>query len=246
MDRKDNELLGHFTTVSLEQLDGVALQSRYERKYLLPESRLPALLALFPQYYDMLEIAGHRSFDYRTDYYDTPGFALYRDHHNGYERRMKVRKRCYEQSGLSFFELKQRKGNGATEKQRMSSMDMLPVLSPGMKQLVPAQRVDPDTLEYKLRNYFQRSTLCDKQRTERLTIDTGIHMSVAERQHCLTGIALIEIKQLRPGNYSPAVQLLRQAGIRETAFSKYATGVALLYPELKHNNLKPILLKIRS
>ena len=34
---------------------------------------------------------------------------------------------------------------------------------------------------------------------------------------------------------------MRALGIRSTGFSKYCIGIALLYPQVKHNNFKPIL-----
>ena len=38
--------------------------------------------------------------------------------------------------------------------------------------------------------------------------------------------------------------MLKKLRVHESSFSKYAIGVSLLEPEVKHNNFKPILLKI--
>ena len=165
-----------FRPVSLPELDAVALQSRFETKYLFPESRLPELLPQLLPDYRILEIDGCRRFDYLTWYFDTADFRLYRDHHNGYARRMKIRQRRYEQSGDVYFEVKRKASELKTDKARFRIPGMQQSIAPGMYEGLAGSRLEAAPLEYKLSNRFRRITLCNQAMTERVTLDTGIVM----------------------------------------------------------------------
>jgi hypothetical protein len=236
-----------FLPVSLQELDAVALQRRFESKYLFREVLLPAILAQLQPYYRMLDIGGSRSFDYLTWYFDTPDFRLYRDHHNGYARRMKIRQRRYEQSGEVFFEIKRKASEMQTDKSRFRIPALQPALQPEWTAGV-AERLEGKALQYKLSNRFRRITLCNHSRTERVTIDTGIGMSkgMGGAEMPIGPVVLMELKQLKPDPRSPAFLLMKKEHIFETSFSKYAVGTALLYTGLKNNNLKPVFLKLQQ
>ena len=70
---------------------------------------------------------------------------------------------------------------------------------------------DSQLLQPRLNGSFQRLTLVDFERKERVTIDRtltcGLH---GESEHPFAGgLAIIEIKQPRPDRYAPAQQWLR-------------------------------------
>ena len=56
----------------------------------------------------------------------------------------------------------------------------------------------------------------------------------------------MEVKQGKADVFSNTIQVLKKLRIHETGFSKYAIGVALLEKNIKHNNFKPILLKLNK
>lgn len=237
-----------FDPVSLQELDAAALQRRFESKYLFPELLLPQLLQQLRPHYRILEIDGCRRFDYLTWYFDTADFMLYRDHHNGYARRMKIRQRRYEQSGAVFFEVKRKASEMQTDKSRFRIPGLQQSLQPEWYETIAEARLGGKMLEYKLSNRFRRITLCNYAMTERVTIDTGISMDKGAGTAAVPigPVVLMELKQLKPDPQSPAFLLMKKEHIFESGFSKYAVGAALLYPELKHNNLKPVFLKLRQ
>jgi len=94
-------------------------------------------------------------------------------------------------------------------------------------------------LREKLENRFDRITLVNNRKTERLTIDTNLRFhNLVTGQNCdLTGIAIIELK--RDGLIdSPILALLQQLRIMPSGFSKYCMGSALTNPQLKRNLFK--------
>src|SRR5688572_2697732 len=100
--------LERFESISLDEMDAVRLQNRVDTKFVLPGEKLGAILDGLMPHYRVLEIAGGRLQSYQTLYFDTEDAAMYRMHHNGQGRRLKVRKRWYMGSDLAFFEIKRR------------------------------------------------------------------------------------------------------------------------------------------
>lgn len=65
--------------VSLDEIQAEAsLQTRIDRKYLLTAEALEAVIAACAESLRILDIAGERSFGYRSTYFDTPDLAAYR------------------------------------------------------------------------------------------------------------------------------------------------------------------------
>lgn len=239
-----NHILPDLTAVSLTDMQRVDLQDRVELKYLLPLHQLSNYLDALRANYSALSINNHRQFAYITHYYDTPDFTFYLDHHNGRTNRIKVRRRLYEHTNDCYFELKRKVHGVRTEKTRLPATALSEQLTANELSLIPSGFAANVQSEPKIINTFNRVTLCDNQFTERITIDTGIQVSYEDRAHTVDGIALVEVKQ---GNYnlqSHAVHTLRRLGGHGGPFSKYALGVAYIYPNIKHNNFKPLMLQL--
>lgn len=235
-----------FAPLTLEQLNEASLQCRYESKYLFSNARLPQILNELKDDYYILEIEGIRQFQYLTRYFDTDDFRLFQDHHNGYGGRIKVRQRQYLESGQIFFEMKSKKAEIRTDKQRLQISKLSPELSNEELALINSSRFESSQLELKLSNDFTRITLCNFARTERVTIDTAVKFRNEEKSIALNGISLMEVKQERIDLQSPAIKAMKRNHIFESSCSKYAIGASLLYPTLKRNNLKPVLLKLQQ
>lgn len=93
-----------------------------------------------------------------------------------------------------------------------------------------------------IENRFYRLTLVNRNRTERLTIDTKLrfHNLVSGADCDLTGLVIIELK--RDGRVaSPIATMLRELRIKQSGFSKYCMGMALTNPALPINRFKPRL-----
>ena len=88
-------------------------------------------------------------------------------------------------------------------------------------------------------NRFQRITLVNRAKTERLTIDFNLHFDNFETQRraALENVAVIELK--RDGRVaSPVLDYLRLLRIKPSGFSKYCIGSALTNDALRQNLIK--------
>jgi len=99
----------------------VALLKRVEVKYTLPDMLLPQILNTLNEHYDVVEVLGQRLNRYRTLYFDTDNFALYRRHHMGAADRYKIRSRTYVDSDSSFLEVKHKTNKKRVIKSRIET-----------------------------------------------------------------------------------------------------------------------------
>ena len=105
-------------TVSLARANEVAaLQTRRDRKYLVPPELLHAVVAGLPDV-GALEINGRLVHRYRSLYFDTEQLDLYRLAATGRRRRYKVRRREYVDDQLCMLEVKTKDSRGRTVKAR--------------------------------------------------------------------------------------------------------------------------------
>ena len=234
-------------------MSGIKLMNRTDTKFVTTVDRLLLLLAHARDEYYAQDIDGKRIAAYYTAYFDTPDYSMYTVHQNGHTGRQKLRIRSYVDSGLNFLEVKTKNNHGRTKKKRVDMVGFDPMHPDhGIRfQRQDEQyraydeflrkhlRYDPAILSEKLENHFNRITLVNKCKTERLTIDTGLcfHNMMTGRDADLTGLAIIELKRdgLQP---SPILAMLRELRIKPCGFSKYCMGSAFTNPSLKRNNFK--------
>ena len=75
--------LADYQPTCLEGLKTVALQDRTDTKVIFSTQQLLQVLNWLSDHYRVLEIAGVRVHSYQNLYFDTPGLALYEQHHRG-------------------------------------------------------------------------------------------------------------------------------------------------------------------
>ena len=97
---------------------------------------------------------------------------------------------------------------------------------------------DREKLMHILTNNFSRITLVSKTDKERLTIDFSLQFLKEGKLKQLGNLAIAEVKQENVNRGSEIMSILKNNQIREASFSKYATGAALLNPDLKYNKFK--------
>ena len=241
-------LANRFASITLSEMDGVALLNRTDTKYVLTERQLYQALSALTADYRILQVDGVRLNHYRTLYFDTPNFALYMRHHAGALNRYKVRSRTYVDSQLAFLEVKHKVNDSRTIKTRLQTPSLLTELASEANHFLQANYPNnPDLLEAKLWNEFQRITLVSKKHPERLTIDLNLQFSRNKYTTVtLPGVVVAEVKQTGINRASNFIRQMRAMGIRSTGFSKYCVGVSLLYQNVKHNNFKPKLLLLKK
>lgn len=245
--RQTKRLITWFEPISLSEMQQAALLDRVDTKYILGAKDLYAALQQLTEEYRVLEIAGVRLNRYQTVYFDTPDFDLYRQHHNKFGTRYKVRTRQYVDSNLAFFEVKHKTNRGRTIKSRLPISSHPAQSNEHANEFVGIHTpLDPDQLEPKLWNSYLRMTFVSKHRLERLTIDLNLTFGWGDAQVTLPGIVIAEVKQKHFSHNSDFIRKMREFGIHPTSFSKYCIGASMLYSDLKANNFKPHLLKLNK
>ena len=216
-----------------ELLEKAELQTRVDRKYVLPAAEVPALLARFDRSTRALEIDGERSFRYQSVYFDTPDLVSFRLAAHRRRRRFKIRTRTYLDSALCWLEVKTEGYRGGTVKSRLPYRpDDHATVTPG-QEFVESILGDCSGLEFEptLVTHYRRSTLYLPGGDSRATIDVDLTWSdesgrVLHQPH----LAVVETKTSSAA--SPVDRLLWSRGHRPASISKYATGLAALRPEL--------------
>jgi len=235
-----SRVLRRFMPISLTQMRNVALLRRVDTKYVLNEAQLYQALTRLTADYDVLEIEGRRLHCYRTLYFDTPDFALYRQHHDGRRDRYKVRSRVYVDSDLAFLEVKRKTNKNVTVKSRLQTPEVVTQIDAQTDGFLHTHFPQAtEALEPQLWNSFYRITLVSKHSIERLTVDIDLSFQAGGTRVPLPGVAIAEVKQEAFSLRSEFVGQMRVLGVRAMSFSKYCIGVSLLYDQVKRNNFKP-------
>jgi hypothetical protein len=232
-------LIADIDPISLQDLDRYRLLDRVDTKFVLRDWQLLDILQRVMNDYFILDTTHDRINRYRTLYFDTPDLAFYAQHHNDVRKRRKVRCRQYIDSGLNFLEVKFKTDRQRTIKSRLRVPEMVERLE-GESLAFVAEHCPHlvDRLNAVIWNSFSRITLVSKYRQERLTLDIGYRHSWQDGEGSLPGIAIAEVKQRKFSFESDFLQQLRPFNIRSTGFSKYCTGIADIYPQVKYNRFK--------
>ena len=248
------DIISTFEPISLSEMDEVKLMNRIDTKYAVPIGVLSSILKASKQDYFAQEINGKRIASYDTLYYDTDSLEMYVRHHDRQLVRQKIRIRQYVNTNETYLEIKRKDNKGRTRKKRMT---------------IPGFSVRPDTLGHTKRedwsvedfiasksNYhwedlsphlttrFNRITLVNKAKTERLTIDMNLVWEnvVTGEKKTFPELVIIELKR---NGHAPSqmISILRGQRIKPLKISKYCIGTALTTPGLKKNRFKA---KIRT
>lgn len=227
------ELASRVAPISLaETTDQAALQTRIDKKYLLPIGLLGHVLDDLGAGLRALEIDGLRVFGYESVYFDTPRLQFYRDHVQGRRLRHKVRTRRYVDSDLTMLEVKEKGGRGETVKHRTdwSPTELFRLGSGGRMFIDDLLDGEPDaaSLRPSLVSRYWRATFVHADAGLRLTCDVDLGF---ESRHTTTSVpqgrVLVETKAA--GTPSVADHILHRYAQRDIAVSKYCAGIALTH-----------------
>ncbi|HRX30566.1 MAG TPA: polyphosphate polymerase domain-containing protein [Tenuifilaceae bacterium] len=235
----------NFSVMDISQTDKVRFMKRVDKKYLVPIDILIKLLPELSRNYSIVVNKEQKTPEYFSEYFDTPEFNMYFDHHNQRNRRYKVRVRYYRASGDVFLEVKLKTPKGETIKRRIPYNENFSTeLSKFISEKTPYKF---EELNSTLTTTFNRLTLVANTLSERVTFDfnTKIATPLNKNSYTLNNVCIVEIKRDLQGPKSILTDELKDHNIRSTNFSKYSIGCALLYHNMKSNNFKPILLKLK-
>jgi hypothetical protein len=235
--------LARLAPIGLAGLNECAeLQTRLDRKYLLPLGELAPLLAGVGPETRVLEIENSRSFGYESVYFDTPQLTTYLLAARRRRRRFKVRTRTYLDSAQCWLEVKTRGPRGVTVKNRIPYQSGEAGFQPAgaelragrryVNEILATQAISTDEMVFvpTLVTRYRRSTLYLPATGSRVTIDTELCWQRGEIRLQLPGLAIVETKT--GSTASQVDRLLWAAGRRPVRISKYATGLAALCPQL--------------
>ena len=237
------DILAEFSPITLEEMSAVKLMNRIDTKYLASRSRLPEILSYLTDNYFVQENVGKRIAHYNTLYYDTPDAKMYVAHHDRKLTRQKLRARIYCDTGTAFCEIKNKNNKKRTKKKRIPIEvsrfgDML-AYDEARAFVTEKLHYDVSSLIPQVENEFDRITLVNKGRTERLTIDSNIRFMNRHTGQTaeVPDLVIIELKQ--DGNVpSFFKQVLLDLRIKPKRISKYCLGTVLTNPEVKTNRFK--------
>lgn len=232
--------------ISLQEVSKINLMNRIDTKYIMSIQMLVSLLEKINTKYYVQDICGSRRLQYHTIYYDTNDMQMYNAHQEGRRVREKIRIRTYVNTGNVFLEVKNKTNKGRIIKHRIKIDNEKNIESEEMKNFLKKYAwYKIDEINQKLENDFRRITLVNKEKTERLTIDTDMqfHNIVTDKRTELANVAVVELK--REGNVDSYLNtILENLHIKQSGFSKYCVGCALTDSNVNQDKIKIKLRKI--
>jgi hypothetical protein len=236
-----------FAPISLAEMDAVALLDRMDQKFLITREQLISILHSVEEDYRILTINQKALNAYRTLYFDTADYKLYKLHVNQSAERYKVRLREYMNGHQSFLEVKHKTRKDRTIKNRIVAAESNNCFrADAGKWIRNVYPFDAQQLEPKMWNTFTRITLVSKVDPERITIDTNLFFSTHQRYVNLAGLVVVEVKTGSKVNSSPFLTEMELRRIHPQGFSKYCMGISLLCDNVKKNEMKEKILLVEK
>lgn len=240
---QESGILERMPAISLEEMKSVRLMSRTDTKYMAAERMLMPILEKAAESGYSVQYTTTPLGGYNSVYYDTDALEMYIRHHNRILTRQKIRVRTYLDSGVSFFEIKNKTNKGRTKKVRIQveNSDNPAIFENGKVSdfLKENSKYIPEMLSPSLQTKFRRITLVNPQKTERITIDLNLEFTNFRNGAVkeLEGLIIIELK--KDGRYvSMMGKILQNLRIRPFKISKYCIGTVLTNPDIKANRFK--------
>lgn len=243
------DIVNAMLPITLDEMKDVKLMNRVDTKFLVTSDELIAILKGIRDHYYAQEVEGNRLSPYSTVYYDTPDLKMYTIHHDRHLVRDKVRVRTYVDSQLTFCEVKHKSNKGRTKKKRIEvrpgtdvTKDPETVSFLTEKQPYPVESLSPN-----LETAFDRFTLVNFEKTERLTIDCNLHFNnfVSGTKASIDPLVIMELKQDGKAR-SLLKEVLFDLRIKPYKISKYCIGTAMTRPEVKQNRFKKKIRRINK
>lgn len=244
--------LGLMSPISLAEMSEVSLMNRTDTKFVTNAVLLTKILDEASKAgYRVSEIDGQRLLSYKSLYYDTADLRMFTDHRNKKLVRQKVRVRTYMVSGQTYLEIKRKNNHRRTKKKRlaipasaMSDFSQAPGASDFLESRTPwkVQDLIPETT-----TDFDRITLVNKEKTERITIDINLSFSNTRSgiKASLDNLVIIELKQ-----DALKRSLFRDILLRNRIFpyriSKYCMAVSLTDPSARSGRFKEKIRHIKK
>lgn len=238
------EGLAALTPIGLPELLALPdLQTRVDRKYLVPADLASALVAAHSAHSArtassaVLEVDGLRALRYESTYLDTEDLACFHAAAHGRRRRFKARTRTYLDTGVCLLEVKIVGGRGETVKRRVpypvegrawlsdaGRAVLAGWLDGALPELVPT-----------LTTAYRRTTLVDRATGARITLDAGVRAWTPDGRTAPVCAGVVVETKAPTAAATPTDRWLWARARRPVALSKYCVGLAALTPGLPTN-----------
>lgn len=230
------KILQGYESISLEEMDSVALLDRHDTKYILTPVDLDSLLHSMSSEYRILEVNAALVSRYETLYFDSDDMLYYHLHQRGKMNRVKIRMRKYCSTGVTFLEVKIKNNLDRTIKSRRLIDDVHQVLDADDLEFIESICGPQPPLKARILNSFERITLVHKSLTERLTIDRELAFSdLLSRHQSINELIVVELKQAQFDRESRFAREAKKRLVRPNSISKYCLGVGLLCDGVRKN-----------
>lgn len=247
-----SDILVNMDPISLDEMSAVKLMNRIDTKYVADDLTVAKLFWFIKDEYYVQEIDGKRIASYDSVYYDTVDNHMYIIHQDKKLKRDKLRVRNYVDTGNYFCEVKHKNNHGRTKKKRIEvGEDVFSDLKsePAVRNFVENQLPDYDFDGFvkKLSTTFERITIVNKGKTERITIDFNVRFHNFENgnDESIAPLVIMELK--RDGQCESFFQkTLFEMRIKPFSISKYCIGRALTDKTLKQNRFKKKIIKLNK
>lgn len=243
------DIVNTMRPITLDEMKDVKLMNRVDTKFLVTSDQLLAILDGIHGHYYAQVVEGKRLSAYSTVYYDTPDLRMYLVHHDRHLVRDKVRVRTYVDSHLTFCEVKHKTNKGRTKKKRIGVQPGIDVtVDPTASAFLAERQPYPvESLRPNLETVFDRFTLVNYEKTERLTIDCNLRFNnfVSDTSASMDSLVIMELKQDGRAR-SLLKEVLFDLRIKPYKISKYCIGTAMTRPEVKQNRFKKKIRRINK
>lgn len=223
--------------ISLADVESSSLPSRIDRKYVVDVAEVDDLIGAHRERLAVLEIHSRRTFRYSSLYFDTVDAGLHRAAATGRRRRVKVRTRSYDDTGIAMLEVKTKDGRGRTVKHRRphDPTELFELGVDGREFVDEMAGIGglADTLVPSLTTRYRRATVVDRVDGHRSTLDVGLVCTHVDGRSLGFDKVIVETKSAgAPGEID---RWMWRRGHRPERISKYCTVLALLDPSLPRN-----------
>lgn len=228
-----------FAKIQLSELDSASLMERKESKYVTNIPVATKILVALASSYSVMEINTKTIFKYNSNYFDTDDFKLFRMHRNGKLNRYKIRFRNYIDTNSTFFEIKYKNNHGCTLKSRIASENSTkPAIIENEKSYLETHTtLKASDLKSILNIEYDRITLINLEKTERVTFDFNLSFHITESKKQFSEMVVIEIKQ-ENASRSMVKDYMKSVKIRPGGISKYCVGIMLFFKDINQNRFK--------
>ena len=247
-----NDILNEMTPISLDEMSAVKLMNRVDTKYVADDLTVTKLFSLIKDDYYVQEIDGKRVAAYDSIYYDTVDNHMYIIHQDKKLKRDKLRVRNYVDTGTYFCEVKHKNNHGRTKKKRVEvGENVFHDLKCDEKTREFVEKELPDYdfdgFEKKMSTSFERITVVNKGKTERITVDFNVRFHNFENGND-NGIAPLVVMELKRDGRCESIfqKTLFELRVKPLSISKYCIGRALTDKTLKQNRFKKKIIKLEK